>query len=137
MPSTVLAQRHRSDSDVSDSHNGPAGGSSSPPSPNQPDELANHDQQDDHAMSESEESADGDASGDADFDMDESLPSQHDDAEAEPERASSVDSNHAVTKRKAPVEEDEFIKANPELYGLRRSVGLSLSLLPLCDTPSN
>lgn len=74
---------------------------------------------DDTHMSESEQSSEGNASDDADFDMEESLPSQNDDPVDE--RASSTDSNRA-SKRKAPVAEDEYIKANPELYGLRRSV---------------
>lgn len=72
-------------------------------------------------MSESDNASEDNASDDGDFDMEESIPSQHDDAEEE--RASSIDSNR-VPKRKAAVAEDEYIKANPELYGLRRSVRL-------------
>lgn len=75
--------------------------------------------QDDTHMSESEPSSEDNASEDGDFDMEESLPSQNDDAVED--RASSTDSNRA-SKRKVPIEEDEYIKANPELYGLRRSV---------------
>ncbi|KAJ4197773.1 ATP-dependent DNA helicase Hrp3 [Fusarium falciforme] len=74
--------------------------------------------QDDTHMSESEPSSEDNASEDGDFDMEESLPSQNDDAVED--RASSTDSNRA-SKRKVPIEEDEYIKANPELYGLRRS----------------
>lgn len=74
---------------------------------------------DDVRMSESEQSSEDNASDDADFDMDESVPSQIEDVVEE--RASSTDSNRA-SKRKAPVAEDEYMKANPELYGLRRSV---------------
>ncbi|KAM5380488.1 hypothetical protein ACJA88_004817 [Fusarium oxysporum] len=69
-------------------------------------------------MSASEQSSEDNASDDGDFDMEESLPSQNEDAMED--RDSSTDSNRA-SKRKAPVEEDEYIKANPELYGLRRS----------------
>lgn len=81
-------------------------------------------------MSESEASPDDNASDDADFDMQQSSPSHHDDHDdlevldegiPTPTRASSSESSRPA-KRKANVEEDEFIKANPELYGLRRSV---------------
>lgn len=91
------------------------------PSPASSDD-ANHDShiaQDDTHQSASEQSSDDNASDDGDFDMEESLPSQNEDAAED--HASSTDSNQ-TSKRKAPVEEDEFIKANPELYGLRRSV---------------
>ncbi|KAH7252167.1 P-loop containing nucleoside triphosphate hydrolase protein [Fusarium tricinctum] len=90
------------------------------PSPASSDD-ANHDShiaQDDTHQSASEQSSDDNASDDGDFDMEGSLPSQNEDAAED--RASSTDSNQ-TSKRKAPVEEDEFIKANPELYGLRRS----------------
>jgi chromodomain-helicase-DNA-binding protein 1 len=70
-------------------------------------------------MSESEQSTPDNADEDGDFDMQESLPSQHD--ETAEDHASSTDSNRA-SKRKAPMGEDDYIKANPELYGLRRSV---------------
>ena len=81
-------------------------------------------------LSESDASADDNASEDGDFDMQQSSPSRHDDHDdleiiddtvPSPTRASSSESSRPV-KRKANVEEDEFIKANPELYGLRRSV---------------
>lgn len=50
--------------------------------------------------------------------------------ETECPRASSSDSSRAV-KRKALFKEDEFIKANPELYGLRRSVSENFFVSPL------
>ncbi|EMT65255.1 Chromodomain helicase hrp3 [Fusarium odoratissimum] len=90
------------------------------PSPASSDE-ANNDSNiahDNTHMSASEQSSEDNASDDGDFDMEESLPSQNEDAMED--RDSSTDSNRA-SKRKAPVEEDEYIKANPELYGLRRS----------------
>lgn len=74
----------------------------------------------DEHMSDSAGTSPGDASGDADFDMQESPPSQNED-EAPVDRPSSSDSSRAP-KRKAVVDEHEFMKANPELYGLRRSV---------------
>jgi chromodomain-helicase-DNA-binding protein 1 len=92
-------------------------------------------------MSESDASADDNASDDGDFDMQQSSPSQHEDQEELEAlddgiptitRASSSDSSRPA-KRKAKIEEDEYIMANPELYGLRRSVWLaSLNLHEYC-----
>lgn len=126
------ADQQGNESDISDGLDAP----NSPleqPSPSEPeaanDEAMNHADVDRH-RSESEESSVADASEDGDFDMQATSPSQHgnddeDDHEDEEDdatagRASSSDSARAP-KRKAPVE-DEYIKANPELYGLRRSV---------------
>jgi chromodomain-helicase-DNA-binding protein 1 len=91
------------------------------PSPISSDD-ANHDSnmiQDDTHMSASEQSSEDNASDDGDFDMEESILSQNEDVMED--RASSTDSNR-TSKRKVPVEEEDYIKANPELYGLRRSV---------------
>lgn len=118
--STVVVQRIRSDSDGSDARDNYG----DRPSPS-PELVRDNDatpgvlDDDQQQMSESEESDGHGASDDADFDMHDSPPSQPD--EAQPTRASSVESQRAP-KRKAPAAEDEFIKANPELYGLRRSV---------------
>lgn len=75
---------------------------------------------------EDSESVNNDASDDADFDMADSPASvqsiqEDDDVE---EAASSSESQRAP-KRKAPavVLEDDYMRENPELYGLRRSVG--------------
>ena len=106
-----------SDSNSPEPHDPPSNRSSPSPSEDAND-ISNH-VDNDIQMSESDDASDDNASEDADFDMAESLPSQNDDAEEE--HASSTDSNRAP-KRKAPVAEDEYIKANPELYGLRRSV---------------
>ena len=40
---------------------------------------------------------------------------------------SSSEESRRSTKRKASFEEEDFIKRDPELYGLRRSVGLSIT----------
>ncbi|KAM5351698.1 hypothetical protein ACJ41O_004421 [Fusarium nematophilum] len=110
---------HMGDTDSTDAHNHTLDQPSPSPSDdaNDANDASNMVHDDTH-MSESEQSSEDNASDDADFDMEESLPSQNDDAVED--RASSTDSNKA-SKRKAPIEEDEYIKANPELYGLRRS----------------
>lgn len=112
-------ETHRSDSDSPEPHNYPSNRSSPSPSDDAND-ISNH-IDNDVQMSESDNASQDNASDDGDFDMEESIPSQHEDAEEE--RASSTDSNR-VPKRKAAVREDEYMKANPELYGLRRSVRL-------------
>lgn len=60
------------------------------------------------------------ASDDADYDMEESLAASQSD-EHRDDRSTSRESRRAL-KRKAVVEEDDYIRENPELYGLRRSV---------------
>lgn len=72
-------------------------------------------------MQDSDGSDEDNASDDGDFDMQPSPASHHE--EAADDRASSSDSNRG-SKRKAPVDDEDYIKANPELYGLRRSVRL-------------
>ncbi|KAI5465964.1 SNF2 family chromodomain-helicase DNA-binding protein [Mariannaea sp. PMI_226] len=110
------ASGHMDDNDSPEADNSPLDRSSPSPSDdaNNESNLAHDDVQ----MSESEQSSEDNASDDADFDMEESAPSQNDNAVEQ--RASSTDSNR-TSKRKAPIGEDEYIKANPELYGLRRS----------------
>lgn len=61
-----------------------------------------------------------DASDDVEFEMHDSVISPPDDG-AVPDGASSIGSPR-LPKRKTPVAEEDFIQANPELYGLRRSV---------------
>jgi chromodomain-helicase-DNA-binding protein 1 len=73
-------------------------------------------------VEEPSESSDGDASADADFDMDDSPQSpqseQDEDDEPSPSNAS-----RQPQKRKAPnAAEEDYMRENPELYGLRRSV---------------
>ncbi|KAF7547886.1 hypothetical protein G7046_g8864 [Stylonectria norvegica] len=107
---------HLSESDDSEAHQSPEHRPSPSPSDDAND-ISNNIANGAH-VSESNASSDDNASQDGDFDMEESLPSQNDDPVEEP--ASSSDSDRAP-KRKVPVGEDEFMKANPELYGLRRS----------------
>ncbi len=66
------------------------------------------------------------ASDDADYDMEESAAASQSD-EHRDDRSTSRESRRAP-KRKAVAEEDEYIRENPELYGLRRSVCLLTQL---------
>ena len=83
-----------------------------------------------NSMQNSISSQDEDAIGsdDADYEMESPPPPQvH---MTRDDRSSSHDSPRP-SKRKAGIEEDEYIMNNPELYGIRRSVGaLLLSMLP-------
>jgi hypothetical protein len=110
---------HQSDSDLSDVQEPPPARPSSSPEP-EPVELTGElaDGQD---FAESEDSSDGNASDDADFDMEDDVPSPQSEPAADDAESSSRDSSRAA-KRKAATNEDAYIKANPELYGLRRSV---------------
>ena len=66
--------------------------------------------------------SDNDGSDDADFDMAESVASAN--SNGEPDQPASSDGSHQAQKRKAPVAlEDDYMRNDPELYGLRRSVG--------------
>lgn len=70
------------------------------------------------ALSDSSHSEDAEGSEDGDYES-ETPPAQSDNEEVD--RSSSEDSQRP-RKRKASVEDDEYINQNPELYGLRRSV---------------
>ncbi|PNY24508.1 Chromo domain-containing protein 1 [Tolypocladium capitatum] len=115
--STAFAQRGRSDSDLPDAQNTPAEHSSPSISEDRNGETPSQSRED-HRMSDSDGSSGGNASDDADFEMQDGVRSQHDDGVGQ-DRESSADSR--LSKRKSPVAEEEFIQANPELYGLRRS----------------
>lgn len=84
---------------------------------------ANHQPEFGAQDTEESESSAADAQGesdDADFDMEESPAAPAPNGERH-DRSSSVESRRPA-KRKLGVKEDEYILANPELYGLRRSV---------------
>ena len=73
-----------------------------------------------HKVADSSAEEDNEVSDDADFDAEDSPVASHSDA-AQDERSESNDS-HRAAKRKVGGGENEYIAANPELYGLRRSV---------------
>ncbi|KAI0177130.1 SNF2 super family protein [Pestalotiopsis sp. NC0098] len=68
---------------------------------------------------ESSASDNDDPADDADFDIEDSPAPSHSDG-AQDERSAS-NSSRQSNKRKATNDEEDYIKANPELYGLRRS----------------
>lgn len=109
--------RTRSDSDLSDLNDIPTTISSTTgPADEAPsDDDAIHDM----ATSELEEDEDAPGEEDADFDMG-SPPAAHTDRMDVD--GSSSESGARPGKRKTEVDDEELMKQNPELYGLRRSV---------------
>ncbi|KAI0128052.1 hypothetical protein F4776DRAFT_664803 [Hypoxylon sp. NC0597] len=68
---------------------------------------------------ESSDNDNNNASDDADFDMEDSPAASQSDAPQD--ETSTSNSSRRAPKRKAVADEDEYIRENPELYGLRRS----------------
>ncbi|KAH0427281.1 chromo domain-containing protein 1 [Colletotrichum camelliae] len=118
-PSPIVARGHQSDSDLSDVHDNAAVPVSSSPSPDPNDSTGYINGAPDFAESDSS-GDDNNASDDADFDMDDDAASIVQSDGAGDAHSSSNDSQRP-SKRKVAAREDEYIKANPELYGLRRS----------------
>lgn len=83
------------------------------------DEIENTFEEEDQEAVASSESDNDNQSDDADFDMEASPAASHSDG-AQDERSAS-NSSRQSTKRKTTNDEEDYIKANPELYGLRRS----------------
>lgn len=111
--------RTRSDSDLSDLNDIPTttlspttGPADEPPS----DDDAIHDM----ATSELDEDEDAPGEEDADFDEETPPPGHADRMDVD---GSESESSSRPGKRKAEVDDEELMKQNPELYGLRRSVG--------------
>lgn len=105
-----------SESDLSEAIDAPNTASSSSPVPDAENGVNGR-----YKADTSESSHDEDALGsdDADFELDNSPPALQ--QPTHPTRSSSETSSR-LGKRKASVEDDGFMLADPELYGLRRSV---------------
>ncbi len=111
----------QSDSDLSDVQ--PA--DVEEPSPDLSDRPdSSHDAQIEAEFDDGSESSNDDGSDDADFDVAVSLASGHSDQDRD-ERAASEASQRAPKRKAGLATEDEFMRNDPELYGLRRSVRYS------------
>lgn len=119
MTSTVDAEVGQSDTDIPDARESPMDRSSPSASEAQPHETPDHIDED-RASSDDDGSSLDNASEDGDFDMQESVASPQD-GDAEVNRESSPASSRP-SKRKTTVAEEDYMRENPELYGLRRSV---------------
>jgi len=76
-----------------------------------------HHQNHDHTSSSSEP----DAEGDGDFEMDMSTQLPEAKSEDEAHDSSSDESIRPVKRKTHPVDEEDYMRTNPEMYGLRRS----------------
>lgn len=114
-------QTPRSESDLSDLQEVP--GLESHPVHDQDDEESMDDTMHDMATSESDQEEDVEGEDDADFDI-ETPPAE---TGALRRASSSSHDSSRPAKRKASMDDDEFMMQNPELYGLRRSVRTDLS----------
>lgn len=116
----------RSESELSDINDLPT--TALPPTSEQEDvdmsDHADHDAIQAMATSEMDESEDASGEEDADFSEDMSPAEDMDGVTAHNASSSSSEHSSRSRKRKASFDDDEYIKANPELYGLRRSVCL-------------
>ena len=117
-----MADGNQSDSDLSDAQPARVGAAFSE-SPESPDALGSPDSGPEFApdeQGEQSESSDHDALDDGDFDGPGSPRSvQSNDAS---DRASSPSGRTAAKRKATQVIEDDYMRENPELYGLRRSV---------------
>lgn len=127
MASKVVTEPPPNDGELSDMSDVP-----DRPSPRSPFESTDAAPHIDDASHESEESDNDNPSEDADFDKQPSPESELDDV-PNARRSSSIGSSTS-SKRKAHVDDDDYMRANPELYGLRRSVRCSTRhvVVPSC-----
>lgn len=107
-----------SGSDLSEVRDPPVA-EASPSSASSPTRQSNYGNDDVESSDHSEEDNDN-GSDDGDFDMDDDV-AETSNQNVRDDRSSSRESRRPP-KRKMGIEDDEYIKANPELYGLRRSV---------------
>lgn len=84
-----------------------------------------------HDMATSSLDEDEDAPGEDDADFDETTPPPGQTDAMDHDRSSS-ESSSRPGKRKVDVDDEEYMKQNPELYGLRRSVCAEFSPWPNC-----
>lgn len=113
------AQPQRSESDLSDLNDAPP--AQTGPQQAHSDDDAIHDM----ATSEMDDDEDEDAPGEEDADYEMASPAHEAADEMQRDRSSSSSSSEEDVrsgKRKPEVDDEEYMKQNPELYGLRRSV---------------
>ncbi|KAF2108545.1 chromodomain helicase-like protein [Lophiotrema nucula] len=119
----VHIERAHSESELSDPKEALAGDRSS--DEDALGELDEDDENEPEPMGIDDDSSDDvDAEGEPDGDYDSETPPPERAEDNRPSSSSSQESRRPL-KRKASVEEDDFITQNPELYGLRRSVDSS------------
>ena len=117
-------QREHSGSDLSDAESLPPA-TTIPSNPEQ--DIDPSDDDAIHDMATSEIDDEEDAPGEDDADFDDETP-MHDESEGmRHDRSSSEDSSRPAKRKADDYDDEELMKQNPELYGLRRSVRPKLS----------
>lgn len=112
--------REQSDSELSDAVDLPP--TAVVPSTNGQEDVEHSEDDAIHDMATSELDDEEDAPGEDDADFDEDTPA-HDESDGMRHDRSSSEESIRPAKRKADdVDDEEYMKQNPELYGLRRSV---------------
>ncbi|GAB7364406.1 hypothetical protein MBLNU230_g4949t1 [Neophaeotheca triangularis] len=111
-------QPTRSESDLSDVNDI----STTLPTESRQDENAASEDDAMHDMATSDEGDSADAAGEEDADFDEEAPSPEPASGMRHDRSGSDDSQRSSKRKAGEVDDDEYMKQNPELYGLRRSV---------------
>ena len=86
------------------------------------DEQSDEDAMHDMATSEMDEDEDEDAPGEDDADYDAESPPPEQAGEVSHDRSTSEESARPGKRKSDDVDDEEYMKENPELYGLRRSV---------------
>lgn len=114
-------QPTRSESDLSDVNDI----STTLPTESRQDENAASEDDAMHDMATSDEGDSADAAGEEDADFDEEAPSPEPASGMRHDRSGSDDSQRSSKRKAGEVDDDEYMKQNPELYGLRRSVRIS------------
>ena len=126
-----MLDREQSESELSDAVDLPP--TAAIPSLNGQHEAEASDDDAIHDMATSELDDEEDAPGEDDAEFDEDTP-LHDESEGMRHDRSSSEESIRPAKRKAnDVDDEEYMKQNPELYGLRRSVRAHFSA---CSWPS-
>jgi chromodomain-helicase-DNA-binding protein 1 len=120
------ANDNRSESDLSEAQPAAAG----VPSPDSADAVGSPDEGPELGQGESSDSSDNDAPDDGDFDAAGSPGSVQSNVDGD--HTASASARPAPKRKAAQAIEDEFMRENPELYGLRRSVRLSLTTRCTC-----
>lgn len=111
------AQPTRSESELSDVND-------VPPAPSAPQDENHSDDDAIHDMATSSMDEDEDAPGEEDADYEVASPAPEPANGMRHDRSSSEDDVRSG-KRKPEIDDEEYMKQNPELYGLRRSVSAS------------
>lgn len=117
--------REQSESELSDAVDLPP--AAAVPPTTGPDDMTPSDDDAIHDMATSEIDDEEDAPGEEDADFDNETP-MHDESEGmRHDRSSSEDSIRRPKRKAEDLDDEELMKQNPELYGLRRSVRPKLS----------